>query len=247
MKTITQHITERLQLNRDRVRKHNYEYFPETKQELREIIDEKADKHIDKKEVLDLNMIDTSQITDMESLFYDRFDKFANVYKIDISDWNVSNVTTMRHMFYRCKTFRSIGNVSEWDVSNVENMSGMFNQCINLKSIDMSTWDTKSLKTCSGMFFGCRSLVDTGNLNSWNTSRVLGLNNMFDGCKKLKNIGDISSWDVSNVTSITCMFLYCEKLTSVGDIDKWEQKLSQKSHKTNAFYRSPLSASWYNK
>ena len=86
MKTITQHITERLQLTKDRVKKHNYEYFPETKQELREIIDEKAINHIDKKEVLDLNMIDTSQITDMESLFINRFDKFANVYKIDISE-----------------------------------------------------------------------------------------------------------------------------------------------------------------
>ena len=245
MKTISQHITERLQLNRDRVRKHNYEYFPETKQELLEIINEKAANHIDKKEVLDLNMIDTSQITDMEALFFDRFDKFVNVYKIDISDWNVSKVTNMQHMFYRCKIFRSIGDVSEWDVSNVVSMGGMFNQCINLKSVDLSTWNTKSLKRCSSMFFACRSLVDTGNLNSWNTSRVFDLSNMFDGCKKLKNIGDISSWDVSNVMGITCMFLYCENLNSVGDIDKWGQKLPEKLHKMNAFYKSPLSASWY--
>ena len=68
---------------------------------------------------------------------------------------------------------------------------------------------------------------------------------MFDGCKKLKNIGDISSWDVSNVMGITCMFLYCENLNSVGDIDKWGQKLPEKLHKMNAFYKSPLSASWY--
>ena len=95
------------------------------------------------------------------------------------------------------------------------------------------------------MFFGCRSLVDTGNLNSWNISQVYDLSNMFDGCKKLKNIGDISSWDVSNVTGITCMFLYCENLNSVGDIDKWGQKLPEKLHKMNAFYKSPLSASWY--
>ena len=245
MKTLTKHITERLQLNKDRVRKHNYEYFPETKEELRKIIDEKLANHIDKKEVLNLNMIDTSQITDMEALFYDRFDNFKNVFKIDISDWNVSHVTTMKHMFYRCKTFRSIGDVSQWDVSNVTNMSGMFSQCVNLKSIDISTWNTKSLKTCSSMFFACRSIVDTGNLNSWNISQVINLSNMFDGCKKLKNIGDVSSWDVSNVTDITCMFLYCENLTSVGDIDKWEQKLPEKIHKMNAFYKSPLSASWY--
>ena len=67
MKSLTKHISERLQLNRDRVR--HYEYYPETKHELEDIIYKIAEEHKNDK-IIDLNMIDTSKITDMEALFY---------------------------------------------------------------------------------------------------------------------------------------------------------------------------------
>ena len=42
----------------------------------------------------------------------------------DISNWDVSNVTNMRFMFYECKSFNK--DISNWDASNVIDMSGMF-------------------------------------------------------------------------------------------------------------------------
>ena len=48
-------------------------------------------------------------------------------FNIDISSWNVSNVTNMSHMFSECKAFNK--DISSWNVSNVTNMYGMFNNC----------------------------------------------------------------------------------------------------------------------
>ena len=61
MKSINQYITERLF-----IKKKTYNYFPETKEELKEIINNRIEKEGNE---VDLNNIDVSIITDMSNLF----------------------------------------------------------------------------------------------------------------------------------------------------------------------------------
>ena len=42
--------------------------------------------------------------------------------------------------------------VSSWDVSNVTNMEGMFRDCSNLTSLDLASWDTSNVTNMSNMF-----------------------------------------------------------------------------------------------
>ena len=89
MKSIHQYIQEKLFIKKKR-----YTYFPETKEELKDIILQRIKE---KGNEVDLNDIDTSEITDMSNLFEE------TNFNGDISDWDVSNVTDISSIFYDCK------------------------------------------------------------------------------------------------------------------------------------------------
>ena len=120
MKSLVQFIQEKLIIKKSK--NNSYKYFPETKEELQDIIKKRI-----KQEGIEVNLndIDISHITDMSNLF--EFLEFNG----DISQWDVSNVTNMEYMFYACESFNQ--DISNWDVSNVfynvNNTRYMFNNC----------------------------------------------------------------------------------------------------------------------
>lgn len=97
---------------------------------------------------INLNDIDVSNVTNMAMLFTGRT-QFAY---IDISEWNMSNVTVTHRMFAGCKSLMSIGDISNWDISNITIMKDMFKSC-NVDIIpdwyDITTHDRKVLNTDS--------------------------------------------------------------------------------------------------
>ena len=91
-----------------------YGVTPQSEEELKSIIAERMEKHGSD---CNLNDIDVSKVTDMDSLFY------LSPFNGDISKWDVSKVTDMEHMFSHSQ-FN--GDISQWNVSNVTEMGGMF-------------------------------------------------------------------------------------------------------------------------
>ena len=116
MKSLKSYIQEKLIIKKSK--SNSYKYFPETKEELKDIIDKRIEQEGNK---VDLNDIDVSKITDMSSLF-ERTDFNGN-----ISTWDVSNVTDMSYMFAWCEDFNQ--DISGWDISNVKNMNSVFAYC----------------------------------------------------------------------------------------------------------------------
>lgn len=167
------------------------DYVISTKEELIERIQREYEKqNTAKTHILDLTMLDVSLVNDMFGLFSD--DKFSDVTKIDVSNWDVSGVKDMGNMFYGCEKLQSL-DVSKWNVSMVENMNGMFVGCKSLKSLDVSNWDVSNVKGMMTMFYDCRNL-QTLDVSNWKVSQVEDMNCMFDTCTKLKSL-DISQWD----------------------------------------------------
>ena len=116
MKSLKSYIQEKLIIKKNKSA--NYNYFPESKEELQNIIKQRIK---DEGNEVDLNDIDVSNITDMSGLFKEIH------FNGDISNWDVSNVTDMSYMFFGCKSFNQ--DISSWDVSKVTDNGYMFYDC----------------------------------------------------------------------------------------------------------------------
>ena len=216
MKAINSYIAEKFQVSKDY--KRQYAYTPKDKKELIQCIKEKIEQYGlgTKNKPLDLNDIDTSMITDMSHLFdvdYEEMAKLSLNGYFDISDWNVSNVKTMRSMFYNSK-FN--GDISDWDVSNVEIMYFMFGKS-NFDG-DLSYWNVSNVKEMNYMFYYSKFTGKNGDISGWDVSSVTNMKAMFAG----SNFDtDLSNWDVSNVEYITGMFTNCPLK---NNLPKWYKR-----------------------
>ena len=215
MKTLNQYIKEKLIINQRFDEKliinKNYSGInilaPRTFDELREIIDDRDDKlgPGTKENPIDFNDIDISHIRSFynddghKGLFDDTFFKY-----IDISGWDVSNVTNMRCMFFSCEGLKSVGDISGWNVSNVTDMAYMFCDCYYLNQ-DISDWDVSSVTNMALMFCNCEYFNQ--NISNWNVSSVKDMTSMFCHCKHFNQ--DISKWNVSSVTDTDDIFYDC--------------------------------------
>ena len=114
----------------------SYEYFPETREELKKIVRMEIEKQggVD----VNLNMIDTSKIT----MMFNMFNRCTSLRSLDVSEWDVSNVNDMNNMFGNCVSLRTL-DVSGWDVSNVKDMDNMFNNCESLHA-DTTMWKIRA-------------------------------------------------------------------------------------------------------
>ena len=80
---------------------------------------------------------DTSGITNMRRLFYNKED-----FNEDISRWDVSNVVNMGFMFVGATSFD--GDLSRWDVGQVKFMSMMFRHATSFTHQLGGAWATST-------------------------------------------------------------------------------------------------------
>ena len=175
-----------------------------------------------------LNMLDTSNVTDMSYMFY-YCGYYSEVFTLDLgNNFVTSNVTDMSKMFYYCghdsKVFTlNLGN--NFDTSNVTDMSEMFYDCgynSRVFTLDLGNkFDTSSVTNMYMMFYCCghSSKVFTLDLgDKFDTSSVTDMGYMFFYCGYssdvfLLNLGD--KFDTSSVTNMGYMFYYCGYINDV--------------------------------
>lgn len=171
-----------------------------------------------------LNLLDTSQTTNMSYMFYYCLD----LTNLDTSHFNTSNVTNMGSMFSACTslTFLSLSN---FDTSHVTSMSGMFKDCISLTGVDVLNIDTECVINMSYMFAACFKLT-TLDISRFNTSNTVNMAGMFRACRKLEYI-DVSGFNTSNVVDMSGMFDSC----AVSNLDLSHFNTSQVANMSSMF------------
>lgn len=88
--------------------------------------------------------------------------------------------------------------LSDWDTSNIKHMSSMFSDCYSLTYINLSKFNTSNVIYMNNMFSNCYSLTYI-DLSRFNTSNVTAIREMFAGTGKI-NMIDMSKWDLSKLT-----------------------------------------------
>ena len=169
MKHIKIYINEKLHIT---TKSHIYTCYPKTRKELQEIIIKRIEEDGPD---CNLNDIDVSQVEDMRALFYAYKDdlKFINIHAKPLSRNQM--FTAKGHDIF--KEFN--GDISQWDVSNVKCISHMFEGCEQF-NCDISQWDIPNVKDIICMFNGCESFRQ--NLDEWDVSNVKYMHNAFGGC-----------------------------------------------------------------
>lgn len=178
-----------------------------------------------KKKLVYAPAIDTSNVTDMSSMFDGCLNlktvPLYNTSKVTgmtsmfsgctniktVQEFDTINVTTMRYMFSSCTFLTS---VPLFDTRNVTDMYAMFSYCSELKSVPL--FDTSSSTNLGSMFSSCSSITT---IPAFDTSNVTNMDSMFNGCKSLKII---PAFDTSKVTSFDTIFYNCSKLTTIEGI-----------------------------
>ena len=157
---------------------------------------------------IDLSNFDTSEVTNMEGMFYG----MSNLTTLDLSNFDTSKVTNMGNMFSSMTNLTSL-NLSSFNTSKVTDMSFMFYGIPNLTSLDLSNFDTSKTTKMSFMFYGMRKLTAL-NLSSFNTSQVTDMSGMFSSMPSLTSL-NLSHFDTSKVTDMHFMFRDTSNLTSL--------------------------------
>ena len=196
MKSLSQYIKEefKFRINKETA-KVKYNYFVETKDELKQIIQDHYANNI-----YNLNDINTSRIEDFSELFL--YDSNTGNPEFDVSEWDVSNGKTFEEMFAKCDNFNC--DLSNWTVSKGENFKFMFSGCNNFNS-DLSNWDVSNGIDFAVMFAGCNKF--NSDLSNWDVSKGIYFNSMFRSCENFNS--DLSKWDVSKGQTFSYMFDNC--------------------------------------
>ena len=120
-------------------------------------------------------------------------------FNSDISNWDVSNVTSMSYMFNTARAFNQ--DISSWDTSSVVNMYGMFSGA-HVFNQDISGWNVSNVNNLGLTFH--RALSFNQYISSWDTSSVDDMGWTFKGAESFdQNIGN---WDFSSATTMNQMF-----------------------------------------
>ncbi len=153
--------------------------------------------------------LDTSEIQDMEALFFEN-----ELFNTCIDSWDVSNVRNMSYMFYDASGFNQP--LNSWNTSNVRRMDHMF---AHAKKFDqpLDKWDVSNVETMQMMFSHSGFNHPIGN---WNVSKVVDMAGMFLHARRFDQ--NIETWDVSKVVGVKCMFQGATSFNS--PLGKWNTR-----------------------
>lgn len=123
-----------------------------------------------------------------------------------LPDYDFSDITSMRRMFYCCYSLRTIPMI---DTSNITDMWGMFNECYNLESIP--PLDTSNVTDMGWMLPFCYKLTS---VPLFDTSKLNNVDSIFYYSNNLTDLGGFTNLGKAFTSSQTLNISHSDKLTN---------------------------------
>ena len=200
---------------------------------------------------LDLSVLDTSKVTDMERFMalgeYVAENSPIASRRISFEGCDLRNVTSAREMFERNVTLEAVDftgtgfapeNMREMFVycgglrevrglntCNAVDLSQAFFDCGSLEVLDVE-WDFAKAEHMGSMLEGCESLKEL-DVSDWRFGMPVRMWNLFSGCRSLTEL-DVSGWNMTNALNVEGMFAGCSGLTTL-DVANWDLSNAQVS------------------
>ena len=144
---------------------------------------------------------DLSGVSDLSGMFLRCF----AITSLDVTGWDVSNVTDMTETFRGCKTMTTLTGTETWDVSSVKSFHRTFFFNRQLQGLDLTGWDTSSATDMSYMFYRCFSIRTLKGYENFDVSNVTSFRLMFEQCRL--PVLDLSNWHTTDaLTDLRRMF-----------------------------------------
>ena len=140
------------------------------------------------------------------------FSDCKTLYKIDLSNFDCSQINDCSDMFYNCYSLIEI-NLGKLDFALSNNFSGMFRMCRDLEKLDVSHFNTTNSVSFRSMFNGCSKLKEI-NVSKFATSKSEDISYMFYFCKSLESV-DMLNWDMHNINDVDYLFSGCSQLKNI--------------------------------
>ncbi|MBO5003713.1 MAG: BspA family leucine-rich repeat surface protein [Clostridia bacterium] len=189
-------------------------YHPVHPTELSNIIEDLINKGI-----VDLNCIDTSNMISMYGAFSNIDIPKEMQERLDVSEWNVSNVEDMSKAFENLEYFN--GDLSNWDVSNVRYMTYTFSYCKSFEGKGLENWNiTDKLQILDSTFNNCYKF--NADISNWDVHNVSVFKETFLKCIEFNQ--PIGKWNIENGVNLTRMMQYCSIFNQ--DLTNWRLNLN---------------------
>ena len=126
----------------------------------------------------------------------------VNGNNIDLSSWDVSNVTTIGE-FYTAYSETMNVDLSGWVINANITFGRLVDRC---NILDVTDWDVSGLTNFYNIFNESQNLQAIAGLNTWNVSNGVNFTRIFRRLYDLKSLGDLSSWSFAPNSNLTEMF-----------------------------------------
>ena len=172
----------------------------------------------DKDKLLDIKNWGSCAWTSMERAF-----EGCSMMDITATDIpNLTNISSTFSMFSRCTSLIGNDSMELWDVSSVTNMSHMFWRC-GLFNINISVWDMSNVTNITRMLY-MNGVVSSFNqpIGDWDVSSLVNARAAFEVLRSFNH--SLGDWDISNVTDFRSLFEWTPTNTGM-DISNYNDTL----------------------